>query len=278
MERVKVAYIEIKSKKIYFETYGQGKPLVLLNGIMMSTLSWKVFIEAFSANNQLILVDFLDQGKSDKMEDISYTQDDQVEVLKAVFDELKLKKVNLVGISYGGEVALEFSVKYEEYVDKMVLFNTTAKTSSWLRDIGIGWNQSASDPLDYYCTTIPVIYSPQFYNERSEWMNNRKAFLVDKVFNQKPFMDAMVRLTKSADYHDVTNELPNIKIPTLIVSSENDYITPMPEQRKLNELIATSELIVFPNTGHASMYERPVIFASSVLGFVNMDQKEFSIG
>ncbi|MGF7058564.1 alpha/beta fold hydrolase [Brassicibacter mesophilus] len=270
-------YIEYEGKKVYYETHGQGKPLVLLNGIMMSTLSWEAFKEAFSANNQLILLDFLDQGRSDKMEDTSYTQSTQVEVLKALLDELKLKKVNIVGISYGGEVALEFSVKYEEYIEKMVLFNTTAKTSPWLRDIGVAWNRSAGDPLDYYCTTIPVIYSPKFYNEKAEWMNRRKTFLTEKIFNQKSFMDSMVRLTESADYHDVTNEISKIKIPTLIVSSENDYITPIHEQKKLHQLISTSEHVVLPNTGHASMYEKPVLFAALILGFINMEKKEFNI-
>lgn len=272
-----MAYLDFKGKKVYYEIHGEGKPIVLLNGIMMSTLSWQVFKDVFSASNKLILVDFLDQGKSDKMEDMEYTQDIQVEVLKALFDELNLKKVNLVGISYGGEVALEFSVKYEENIDKMVLFNTTAKTSNWLRDIGVAWNRSVNDPLDYYCTTIPVIYSPKFYNEQSEWMNNRKQLLTDKVFSQKSFMDSMIRLTESADNHDVTKELPKIKIPTLIVSCENDYITPMPEQKMLHELINTSELVVFPSTGHGSMYERPVLFSAVVLGFINMSQNEFKI-
>ena len=272
-----MSYFNFKSKSVYYETQGQGKPIVLLNGIMMSTLSWEMFKEVLSVNNQLILVDFLDQGRSDKMEETIYTQDIQVEILKALFDELKLTKVNLVGISYGGEVALNFSVKYEEYVDNMVLFNTTSKTTPWLKDIGIAWNRSAGDPLDYYCTTIPVIYSPHFYNANSEWMNNRKKLLVEKVFNQKPFMDAMVRLTESADNHDVTKDLPKIKTPTLIVSCENDYITPMPEQKRLHDLISTSELIVLPSTGHASMYEKPVLFVTLVLGFINMVQKKFQI-
>lgn len=271
-----MAYLDFKGKKVHYETYGQGKPVVLLNGIMMSTLSWAAFKDTFSANNQLILLDFLDQGRSDKM-DGPYTLDIQAEVLKALFDELKLMKVNLVGISYGGEVAMEFAVKYENYVDKMILSNTTAKTTSWLRDIGVAWNRSAEDPLDYYCTTIPVIYSPKFYNEKDEWMNNRKALLTEKVFSQKPFMDSMIRLTESADYHDVTEELKKIKIPTLIISCENDYITPMPEQKKLHELISTSELVVLPNTGHASMYERPVLFTSLILGYINMPQNEFQV-
>lgn len=271
-------FIDLKGKKIYYEIYGEGKPIVLLNGIMMSTMSWLAFKDALSANNQLILVDFLDQGRSDKMEDSpTYTQDIQVEVLKALLENLNLKKVNLVGISYGGSVALQFAVKYEEYIDKMVLFNTTEKTTPWLKDIGVAWNRSAEDPLNYYCTTIPVIYSPKFYNEKSEWMNNRKLLLTEKVFNQKPFMDSMVRLTESADNHDVTSKLTNIKIPTLIVSCENDYITPMPEQKKLHEHISTSEIVILPNTGHASMYERPLLFVALVLGFVNVSQTEFKI-
>jgi len=273
-----MSFLEYKGKKVYYETHGQGKPLILLNGIMMSTLSWNVFIDSFSKNNHLILVDFLDQGRSDKMEGTPYTQDEQVEVLKALFDELKIKKINIVGISYGGEVALEFAVKYQEYIEKLVLFNTTAKTSPWLKDIGIGWNQSVNDPLDYYCTTIPVIYSPQFYTEKSEWMNKRKKYLTENVFNQKAFMDSMVRLTESAEEHNVIDKLSTIQVPTLIVCCENDYITPMAEQKQLNELIKGSELVCLPNTGHASMYERPVIFASLVLGYINLEQREFVLG
>lgn len=271
-----MSYFNYEGKNIYYETYGQGKPIVLLNGIMMSTASWSEFIDVFSANNQLILVDFLDQGKSDKMEG-SYTQAIQVEVVKALLDELKINKANIVGISYGGEVALQFAVKYEEYIERLVLFNTTGKTSNWLRDIGVGWNRSADDALNYYCTTIPYIYSPAFYGEKSEWMDRRKELLTQGVFNNKDFMNSMIRLTESADYYDVIDELPKLKVKTLIVSSENDFVTPIHEQKRLHELIADSEHIVIPGAGHASMYEKPVLFATLVLGFVNMKRTQFNI-
>jgi pimeloyl-ACP methyl ester carboxylesterase len=271
-----MSYFKYKGKNIYYESYGQGKPIVILNGIMMSTPSWTPFINAFSKDNQLILLDFLDQGRSDKM-DVPYTQDIQVEVLKAALDELGIDKINILGISYGGEVAILFTEKYQERVDRLVLFNTTAKTSNWLRDIGAGWNRSADDALDYYCTAIPVIYSPKFYDEKSEWMENRKKLLTENVFNQKPFMDSMVRLTESSDYLDATGELSKITVPTIIVCCENDQITSMPEQRYLNQMIKNSELVMLPNTGHASMYERPVLFASIALGFINIIQTDFNI-
>ena len=63
------------NKSIYYEEYGQGEPLILLNGIMMSCMSWAEFIEPFSTHNRLILVDFLDQGRSARMDDcVEYSQ------------------------------------------------------------------------------------------------------------------------------------------------------------------------------------------------------------
>ena len=72
----------MEGKTVYYETYGQGKALVLLNGIMMSCASWKEFIEPFSANNKLILVDFFDQGQSEKLVGQNYDHTLQVRLVK----------------------------------------------------------------------------------------------------------------------------------------------------------------------------------------------------
>lgn len=270
-----MAQFLFQNKKVYYETYGQGEPILILNGIMMSCASWKEFVEPFSENNQLILLDMLDQGKSDKMEE-DFLQKIQVEVVKALLDHLALKEVNLVGISYGGEVALQFAVKYSACLRRLVLFNTTACTGPWLGDIGSGWNCAAKDPEAYYLSTIPVIYSPVFYREHSEWMTSRKEAL-KAVFSDRAFIESMVRLTNSAADYNVLNELHLIKVKTLVVSCSEDYLTPMEEQRRIAERIPDCEYIVVPNCGHASMYEKPVLFAALVLGFVNCSKGYFNI-
>lgn len=270
-------YIHYNEKQVYYEILGEGKPLLILNGIMMSTASWSLFKEEFSRNNQIILLVFLDQGRSDKLEDMIYTQEIQVEVIKALLDSVALAKVSMMGISYGGEVALQFAIKYEEYVERLILANTAGRTSPWLKEIGTGWNLSKGNSYDYYATAIPVIYSPEFYNKNIDWMENRKSQLTKGAFQNKEFMDAMERLTNSANEYNVVNQLHKISVATLIISSENDYLTPMSEQRLLNQLIANSELVILPNTGHASMYERPVLFASLVLGFVNLHSMNYKI-
>ncbi len=269
---------QFQNKTVFYSVTGQGKPILLLNGIMMSTASWKPFVETFSKDNQLIMVDFFDQGQSEKLPGQEYTQVIQVALLEALLNHLGLASVNVVGISYGGSVAMQFAIAHPQKVQRLVLFNATSHTSDWLMDIGRAWNKAAAsgDGAAYYYTAIPTIYSPQFYAKRIDWMKNREKILVP-VFSNPVFTQAMIRLTNSSETHDVRPFLKNITAPTLIVSSEFDYITPMPEQTYLHEQIPNSELVILPGTGHASMYEKPLLFASLILGFVNVSQATFNI-
>lgn len=271
-----MAYFPYENYRVYYEEYGKGKPLVVLNGIMMSTASWKAFIEPFSANNRLILVDFLDQGKSDKLVGQEYDHAIQVELVKALLDFLELDKVCLMGISYGSEVGQEFTLKYQERVERLLLFNATARTGPWLGDIGDAWNLATHDPDAYYLTTIPVIYSPGFYMKKNEWMNRRREVL-RPVFGNPDFVQAMIRLTNSSRNYDVADRIQNIKVPTLVVSCQQDYLTPMEEQQYIVSKIPDCQYVVIPDCGHASMYEKPLMYAALVVGFCNVSKTEYNI-
>lgn len=265
-----MSFVSYKNKNIYYEVHGTGRPLIILNGIMMSHGSWKPFIDELSKDNKVVLLDFFDQGKSDKME-VSYKQDLQVEVVKAVIDKLNLSKINLFGISYGGEVALQFALKYEELLDKLILFNTTSYTNPWLKDIGRGWINAAEDNNKeaFYNVTIPIIYSPSFYTKNINWMNKRKDFLYE-IFNEE-FLKAMIRLIESAEGYDVREEIKKIKVDTLLVSSEYDFITPSNEQEYINKKIENSSYIMIKDSGHASMYEKPKEFLSILKGYLSIE-------
>ena len=260
--------INFNDKQIYAETHGEGEPLVILNGIMMSTPSWKPFIEVLSKQNKLVLIDLLDQGQSSKMSE-SYSLALQADVVKAVLDELGIKKAAICGISYGASVAMNFAVKYPSYADKLVLFNCVPYTSPWMKDIGESWKLASASPEAYYHTTIPVIYSMDFYNKKQDWIKTRKDFLTKYVFNNRDFLDAMNRLTDSSFDHDVRDRLGEIKAKTLVVGASDDYLTPLCEQRYIQECISGASLAVIENCGHAAMYEQPDIFTALITGFVN---------
>ncbi len=260
-------YIPFEDKQLYYESYGEGSPLLLLNGIMMSTASWKPFILSLSCNFRLLLVDFLDQGKSSDMEE-PYTQAVQVKAVLTLLDTLNLEKASVAGISYGGEVALAFAAEHPERIERLMLFNCGARTTPLLRDIGRSWNKAAEtqDGLSYYLSTIPVIYSPEFYEAQEKWMESRQALLVPH-FAREDVRSRLVRLTDSAEDYDVRDKLHKVNMPALIVSSESDMLIPQSEQQYLADRLPDAHYVLMKGCGHASMYERPLLFTALINGF-----------
>ena len=277
-----MAELVFQGKKVHYEVHGtEGEPIVLLNGIMMSTVSWRPFLPAMTRQNRVVLVDFFDQGNSARIE-AGYDHGIQVElldaVLAAVAQQLSVERFAIMGISYGGEIAIQYALAHPERVRSLVLANTCGRTSSWLGKIGDGWNEVArtGSGMAYYLTTIPVIYSTRFFQERAAWMQNREAFLC-KYFSKDEVREALIRLTDSSRAYDVVDQLHRITCPTLILSSSEDVLVPPTEQQLLYEKIPGSRLVTINGSGHASMYENPEVFAALVLGFANLPDEGIQI-
>jgi pimeloyl-ACP methyl ester carboxylesterase len=242
--------------------------LLLLNGIFMSCASWSAFVPAFTKSNRLILLDFIDQGLSDKAGG-EYSQALQEGIVPALLDELGIEAAHIAGVSYGGEIAMKTAIRHPGRVRKLVLANTAAYTSKWLLDIGRSWEYAyeSYDGRRFFKTCIPIIYSPQYYEDNYEWAMAREE-LFAKAFTAEIY-DAFGRLTRSAENHDEREGLPSVKAPTLVISSELDFVTPLFHQTELARLIPGAGHVTIQGAGHASMYEKPYEFTALLLGFIN---------
>lgn len=269
---------KFKEYDVFYDVQGNGKPILILNGIMMSTNSWNTFVNTITNQNTLVRVDFLDQGQSSKLEGESYTHDLQAELTHELIKHLNLKNLTIVGVSYGGEVAIRLALHYPNDVERLVLANTAAWTSNWLRDIGHAWNKVGAtlDGDAYYDLAIPVIYSSNFYQAKEEWMENRRKVLVP-LFSDKKFQDRMKRLVDSSESHDLRKDIYKIECETLVISSVYDALTPMHEQEYIVSQLPHVHHVILPNCGHASMYEDPLLFISLVLGFANAKDTTYVI-
>ncbi|MBF4693045.1 alpha/beta fold hydrolase [Fusibacter ferrireducens] len=269
-----MAYFNLNGKKAYYEVHGESdRTLVILNGIMMSTSSWLPFIPMLKRTAQVVLVDFFDQGKSEYMTE-NYTQAIQVELVEALLDALDLQQVTLLGISYGGEVAMKCR---SSRVSQLILANTTAHTDQTLTAIGDSWVYAAEtfDGSVFFKATIPPIYSKGFYNDRIEWLNDREKQF-KKAFKPE-WYQGFIRLVRSAESHDERKKLSEIQMPVLIISAEEDVITPPQCQNDLNASISDSKLVIIKHCGHAAMYEKPTEFFSLVVGFMLCGQDQFTL-
>lgn len=270
-------FIEVNQKKAYYEIHGdQEITLVILNGIMMSSASWLPFIKMLEKHVKVVLIDFFDQGKSDYLE-ANYTQEVQVELVHKVIKALDLKQVTLLGISYGGEVAMQYAIRYKSELDRLILANTTAYTNHQLKAIGDSWIYAAKtyDGKQFFKATIPPIYSMAFYERKIEWLEAREKLFVN-LFDQK-WYEGFIRLVISAEQHDERESLKEIDVPTLIIGADSDMITPVSCQEVLACNIKNARFLVIRNCGHAAMYEKPTEFFSAVLGFINTSEEIFDI-
>lgn len=147
---------------------------------------------------------------------------------------------------------------------------------NWLTEIGWAWNEAAKlgSGRDYYYTTIPPVYSTYFYERRLDWMKNRAKKLIP-YFDRKDVQESLIRLTNSSEGYDVSDRLGEVECPTLIVNATDDVLIPLVEQTRLHEGIKNSEMVIIPKCGHASMYEKPMLFSSLVLGWINVKDEDY---
>lgn len=264
-----MAFFTFKNHKVHYEINGEGEPLVLLNGIMMSTKSWDFAVEMASKSLKLIRVDFFDQGQSDDYLDEPYDHNLQASLVIALLDHLEIEKAHIAGISYGGEVAVRLGIYYPERIKTLSIYNAAAVTSPWLRDIGRAWNK-VGETLDgnaYYNIAIPPVYSPTFYTEKNDWMENRRKIL-EPLFSNPTFQNRMKRLVESSESLDERANVHKIQASTLVVTSEYDFLVPKLEQEFLVRNIKNSHHIIVPVFGHGWMYEDPTLFVTIMIGFV----------
>jgi len=266
--------VEILNKNIYYEIHGEGEPLVVLNGIMMSTASWLPFKDVLSRNNKLVLFDMVDQGQSDKMTE-PYTQDFQVEILKGLIDKLGLDKIHLFGISYGGEVAIKFAGKYQESLRSLLLACVPYKTTELLRYIAQRWAKvfKTYDGIAFYEEVNQHLYAEDFYEKNIDWFR-RQAEYFNKIL-PPAWYDGMIRLLESGDNFDSTDILPRIQVPTLVISAAEDRITPVKYQEFIAKKIGeNASHIVVQGAAHVLPYEKPYAFTGAVLGFLQVCQEQ----
>lgn len=105
---------------LYYQEKGKGKPLVLLHGNNSSSEYFKKQIDYFSNKYRVIAVDTRGHGKSPRGDE-PFTMDQFVIDLNNLLDELKLKKIILLGFSDGANIAMKYALKYQDRLEKLIL-------------------------------------------------------------------------------------------------------------------------------------------------------------
>ncbi len=252
---------------IHYQVHGEGTPLLLLNGIMMSTPSWTPFLQAFQgAGQQVIVLDLMDQGQSAAFEQ-GYHMADQADMVWGLMDHLGHERIHVLGTSYGGALALEMAVRYPQRVSKLLLAATRCWTDPLFEGMLESWLHAAATPEAFYTATIPLFYGATFQAQRVDWMKERRRLLENTLFQNQDFMGRMKRLIQSIMAFDLREQLHQITCPTLVLAPEEDLVMMPWEQQRIVQGIPDARLLSIPRTGHVLFVERPELFTDLVTGF-----------
>ena len=195
---------------------------------------------------------------------MSVHADDLAELL----DALAVPSAHIAGISYGGEVAQAFALRYGGRARSLILADTVSEVGPALRLTVAGWMAAArtGDAGAFYAVTMPWNFSPEDIAANPT--------LVAAARQRYELLDfpAVARLCECFFGVDFTSRLGEIRAPTCIIYGEQDLLKGRAYAEILARGIPHAEVHVLRGAGHASCWEQPAAFNSIVLGFLTKQE------
>lgn len=246
----------------YYESRGQGSPLLLIHGLGSSTQDWEMQVAYFSKFYQVITYDVRGHGRSDKPPG-PYSVPLFAADIIALMRELHLGPLNIVGISMGGAIAFQMSIDAPDLINSMVIVNFTPELIM----------RTFKERMTLWLRTMIV---------RVLGMRKMGQVLSDRLFPKPEHEELRKRFTNSWAKNDkraylnslnalvgwsVADRLNEIDCPVLVIASDEDY-TPVATKEAFIGKIKSAELVVIDDARHAVIVERPDEFNQVLHGFL----------
>ena len=261
-------YLKTKSgRSLYYETKNGNtqKTLVLLNGLTQSTVAWAL-MEPYLKDYNLILLDFIFQGKSDKTGDYQ-TFNEHAKDLNDLLQHLGLKKYNIAGLSYGSLVAQHFAVFFPDKLEKLILMSSFCHKTPYYSAIETAW-ESALRTGGYALmldVMLPSVLSESYFNSPVipiELMKQAR-----KELNEDT--GAILKLMMATkEREDFRKELKKIIAPTLVIHGEKDLLFPLHMGEEIAKHVTNSKFKVITNVGHTLNLEAAEKTAKAISEFI----------
>ncbi|MFH2038962.1 MAG: alpha/beta fold hydrolase [Chloroflexota bacterium] len=263
--------LKVNDVNLYYELHGpEDQPvLVLNNGIIMNAASsWVFQTKILSAHYRLLQYDCRGQGQSEHPAS-QYSMEIHANDLAALLDALHIERAHIAGISYGGEVAQAFALKYPHKTRSLLLMDTVSEVGPELLLIIQSWMDAlrSKEPLVFFNSSVTWNFSTEFIAKNGALLEDAK-----KRYAQLDF-PAIIRLCEAFLEVNFTHRLGEIKMPTCIVVGENDLLKGTSYAEIIKKKIPHAEYHVLKGAGHASCWERPEEFNSVLLGFLAKQDK-----
>ena len=254
---------------VYYESHGDGFPLVFAYGIGGNTTEWEPQIPAFSERYRFIVWDPRGHGRSDSPPDADqYTQEIFAQDLKGLLDHLGIERAYVGGLSMGGGIATRFAILRPERVAALLIIDSfsasgleTPQVNRRMREeiIRLAETEGMQAVADYSMENNPNISRTAGLGE------TLKERILQMYLDLDPVGYAhSTRMILNAVFDG--GLLEGINAPTLVLAGREDGA--LDACRYIHEKIVGSQLSVIPDAGHLSNLDQPQDFNQAVLEFL----------
>lgn len=272
--QTKNQFITVNGQQIAYREVGQGKselPLVMLVHLAATMDNWDPkLIDLLAEKQHLILMDLPGVGASEgKVADsVPGMARQSIAIIKA----LGYSKVNLLGLSMGGFVAQEVVREDQTLVNTLTLVGTGPRA-------GIGVNKVTSTTFGYMARAALHRVDPKryiFYNHDAQGkieadkvldrLTSRPKETADAEIAVPSFLAQLKAIKKWGKAEP--DSLAHITMPTLIVNGDDDRMVPTQNSYDMHAKIKHSQLIIYQNAGHGSLFQYADQFTSDLQAFL----------
>jgi pimeloyl-ACP methyl ester carboxylesterase len=257
---------------IYFESRGRGTPIVFVYGIACLINHWHFQLEYFSKSARTLVIDFRGHHKTSKpMSSEMLTIEALGRDLKALLTHLKIDRAHFVGHSFGAQVLLSAYQNDPDMFESMTFINGFA--SNPIKEMfGLGIVEKVYDFVSTKYQENPILWTSLWkmgvespfavpFSSLAGGFNLKLTSLKDIQVYAKGVanMDLEVFLAffKQLMDYDGRPVLKDISCPVLVISGENDRVTPVRFQKEMADLIPHSEFLVVPYGSHCTQLDFP---------------------
>jgi pimeloyl-ACP methyl ester carboxylesterase len=265
-----------KPVKLHYSETGRGDPLLLLHGLGASSYAWRYVTPVLAKKYRVITLDLKGFGLSDKPRDGKYSLFDQAKLVDRFIEEHKLRRLTIVGHSFGGGVALALALKDKQKkrhrVKKLVLIDSIAYKQKipWgialmrtpiISELGIALippetQMKIALGFAYHDKSKIPPEAPIEYAKQMKMPGGKYALL----------RTAAQLIPENID--QFTKKYSQLKLKTLLIWCRNDGIVPLEYGRRLYNNLPNARMHILPACIHLPQEELPALTSRLMMEFL----------
>ncbi|NEW62789.1 alpha/beta fold hydrolase [Granulicatella sp. zg-ZJ] len=269
-------YIMVSGNRIAYRELGKGKsalPLVMLIHLAATLDNWDPkLLDLLSEKQHIIVLDLPGVGASEGK--VAGTIPRMAEQAITIIQELGYEKINLLGLSMGGMIAQEIVRLNNELVNQLILAGTASRGGKEVDKVtGKTFRYMLKASLERVDPKRYIFYN---HDEQGKLeaekvlnrMNIRQDSYADKAMKVSAFLTQLKAIKRWGKSQ--SDDLRFITQPTLIVNGDNDMQVPTENSYDMHEKISGSQLIIYSNAGHGSIFQNADTFSKDVFTFLEV--------